>query len=239
MRVRGTWIACATALGALALPTAAPALPKYFECQKPVRTGVEVYGLHNIGKSRACPPALELFAWENARASHARALYGCRRPKPGEAGLPYLKLHRFRGWSLSRRGIQGIHDVAPERVPSMSEAPTSRSTAPERSRSIRRRPLWLVCTLSIAALALLAGAGRRRRPGAPSAAGVHFACSKPTSAKIPATSRPEPQHPLPLDTPFTERDVRAVSSRRGFVLKPRARPSRVKAHLRHVGETLR
>jgi hypothetical protein len=85
------------------LPAAAVAAPKTYECQKPVRTGVEVFALHDISTARACPPALELFAWENARPSHAQALYGCRRPKPDEAGFPYLRLHEFRGWKLSIR----------------------------------------------------------------------------------------------------------------------------------------
>jgi hypothetical protein len=92
-------------LAALALlPGAASALPRFHECQKPVRTGVEVWALENIAPARACPPALALFAWENARPSHARALYGCRRPKPDEAGTPFLKLHEFHGWRLSLTG---------------------------------------------------------------------------------------------------------------------------------------
>jgi hypothetical protein len=85
------------------LPASALALPKAHECQKPVRTGVEVFGLHDITAARACPPALELFTWENAGQSHAQALYGCRRPQPEAAGFPYLRLHSFRGWTLSLR----------------------------------------------------------------------------------------------------------------------------------------
>jgi hypothetical protein len=85
------------------LPAGASASVKPFECQKPVRTGVEVFGLEHISSARACPPALELYAWENARPSHASALYGCVRPKPDAAGFPYLRLHAFRGWHLSLR----------------------------------------------------------------------------------------------------------------------------------------
>jgi hypothetical protein len=105
VRARERTVACASALACLALLSpVASALPKTFECQKPVRTGVEVWGLHGVSRARACPPALELYAWENARPSHARALYGCRRPQPDEAGFPYLKLHEFRGWRLSLTG---------------------------------------------------------------------------------------------------------------------------------------
>jgi hypothetical protein len=82
----------------------ASASAKTYECQKPVRTGVEVYGLRNISPARACPPALALFTWENDRESHARALYGCHYPSPNTAGYPYLKLHHFRGWRLSLVG---------------------------------------------------------------------------------------------------------------------------------------
>jgi hypothetical protein len=96
----------AALLVALAIwTTGASASPaKTYECQKPVRTGVEVYGLHNIAPARACPPALALYAWENSSEAHAKALYGCHRPKPSTAGYPYLKLHDFHGWKLSLVG---------------------------------------------------------------------------------------------------------------------------------------
>jgi hypothetical protein len=94
MGLVGVFAAC------LLAPGAALALPKTYECQKPVVTGVEVWGLHDVSTARACPVALALFKWENASASHARALYGCRRPAPEEAGFPYLRLHEFRGWKL-------------------------------------------------------------------------------------------------------------------------------------------
>jgi len=69
-----------------------------------VRTGVEVYGLRNVSSTRACPPALALYAWENGREAHAKALYGCHYPTPNAAGYPYLKLHSFHGWRLSLVG---------------------------------------------------------------------------------------------------------------------------------------
>jgi hypothetical protein len=80
----------------------APAEPRFHECQKPVLTGVEVYGLRNVSTGVACRVALALYKWENA--GHAGALYGCHRPMPEAAGSPYLKLHSFRGWRLSLSG---------------------------------------------------------------------------------------------------------------------------------------
>lgn len=71
------------------------------ECQKPVRTGVEVYNLHHISSATACPVALELFRWESSSAARQKALYGCARPRPEAPGYPYLRLHRFRGYRLS------------------------------------------------------------------------------------------------------------------------------------------
>jgi len=94
------------AILAVALPAPARALsaPRLHECQHPVRTGVEVYDLHNITPRAACPPALALFAWETTGAAHARALYGCTRPRPEAAGRPFLRLSSFRGWALSLSG---------------------------------------------------------------------------------------------------------------------------------------
>jgi hypothetical protein len=85
-------------------PSAAAAATTTHECQHPVRTGVEVYHLHAIATTRACPVALALFAWETSSAARQRALYGCKRPHPDAAGYPYLRLHRFRGWKLSLAG---------------------------------------------------------------------------------------------------------------------------------------
>jgi len=90
-------------LVSLTMCSGASAAPRYHECQKPVRTGVEVYALHGVSSARACELALDLFAWENTD-DHATALYGCHRPHPDAAGYPYLRLHRFHGWKLSLRG---------------------------------------------------------------------------------------------------------------------------------------
>jgi len=91
------------ALGAYACPAAVSAT-KTYECQKPVITGVEVFGLHNISTARACPVALDLFSWENSSSAHANKLYGCHRKAPDQAGYPYLKLKSFHGYKLSLIG---------------------------------------------------------------------------------------------------------------------------------------
>ncbi len=97
--------ALAVTFGALlSMPSGALAARRYHECQKPLRTGVEVYKLHNISPAAACPVALALFAWEESSPARARALYGCSRPKPEAGGYPYLRLHRFRGYRISLRG---------------------------------------------------------------------------------------------------------------------------------------
>jgi len=89
---------------AVLIPAGAGAQPPPHQCQKPVRSGVEVYDLHDITAPSACPVALELFAWEYSSDARTRALYGCHRPRPEAEGYPYLRLHRFRGWRLSLRG---------------------------------------------------------------------------------------------------------------------------------------
>jgi hypothetical protein len=85
-------------------PSGAIASPHFHECQKPVRTGVEIYKLRGISPATACPVALALFAWEASSPARSRALYGCSRPKPEAAGYPYLRLHRFRGYRISLTG---------------------------------------------------------------------------------------------------------------------------------------
>jgi hypothetical protein len=112
MRFRFMISLAAPLLAAALAPAGASAEPTLYECQKPVTTGVEVYGLRNISRARACPPALELYAWENSSATHIRALYGCRRPVKEAAGYPYLKLRSFRGWTLSLQGKYGIFTMS-------------------------------------------------------------------------------------------------------------------------------
>jgi hypothetical protein len=105
MLAAGLRIALAGAVATLALlPAGASAEARLHECQKPVLTGVEVYGLHNVSTARACPVALALYAWENKSAAHIKALYGCHFPMPDAAGYPYLRLHSFHGWKLSLVG---------------------------------------------------------------------------------------------------------------------------------------
>ncbi len=103
-RLRLPGLLLALAVLALSAPGEAAASKRYYECQKPLRTGVEVYDLHEVPAVRACPVALQLFAWESSSSADQSALYGCRRPKPEAAGYPYLRLRHFRGWRLSLRG---------------------------------------------------------------------------------------------------------------------------------------
>jgi hypothetical protein len=103
----------------LALPTlalsatgTAAAAKGFYECQRPLRTGVEVHELHGISAVRACPVALELFGWESSSSADQHALYGCRRPKPEAAGHPFLRLDHFRGWKISLRGPDGAFTMS-------------------------------------------------------------------------------------------------------------------------------
>jgi hypothetical protein len=102
--LRLTGIVAATFLLALLAPATGQASPALHECQHPLRTGVEIYDLRAVSPRQACPVALELFGWESSSSAHQRALYGCARPKPEDAGYPFLRLHRFRGWELALKG---------------------------------------------------------------------------------------------------------------------------------------
>ena len=92
--------------GALALASAAllasaggaHALPKLIECQRPVRTGEEIYGLRHVSAATACPVVRDLGHWEYTPISHVKVLYGCT----GAGGhTPVLRLRHFEGWRLS------------------------------------------------------------------------------------------------------------------------------------------
>jgi hypothetical protein len=110
--VRCSWVILAVAFVAAGLaPGAASGEPALHECQKPLVTGVEVYGLHRVSATRACPVALALFKWESS-GDHARVLYGCHRPAPEAAGNPYLKLHSFHGWRLSLAGPEKLFTMS-------------------------------------------------------------------------------------------------------------------------------
>lgn len=104
IRARPIALAAMLVATVAASPAHGARTPKLYECQKPVRTGVEVYGLHNVSTAQACPVALALYSWENGSEAHAKALYGCRYPMPNSGGYPYLKLHHFHGWRLSLAG---------------------------------------------------------------------------------------------------------------------------------------
>jgi hypothetical protein len=85
--------------------------PQLHECQKPVRTGVEVYGLRSVSTSRSCSLALALFKWEYVD-DHAAVLYGCHRVNSETAGYPYLKLHSFHRWKLSLAGKEQLFTMS-------------------------------------------------------------------------------------------------------------------------------
>jgi hypothetical protein len=88
----------ATALLAASFSTGAASAQATIECQHPVMTGVEIFKLHNVASSTACPVALALFHWETSgeNGHNERALYGCH-----GIGHPYLRLHSFHGWHLA------------------------------------------------------------------------------------------------------------------------------------------
>src|ERR1700722_11498886 len=97
-------LAMTLVLSAPAIASASSGLPAgLHECQHPVVTGVEVYGLKSVAVRTACPVAIALSKWEPKRGNTAR-LYGCHRKSPDAAGFPYLKLHVFDGWRLSLTG---------------------------------------------------------------------------------------------------------------------------------------
>jgi len=97
-------VLAALLLLAVPAPGRALAQTRFYQCQHPVKTGVEVYDLRGMTPRGACPTALALFAWEYSSEARTRALYGCVRPRPEAGGYPYLRLHRFRGWALSLSG---------------------------------------------------------------------------------------------------------------------------------------
>ncbi len=80
-------------------PVAATRSVWTIECQHPIVTGVEIYGLRHISIARACPVALAFFRWE-IQGKHRLSLYRCH-----ELGQrhphPHLRMRDFRGWRLS------------------------------------------------------------------------------------------------------------------------------------------
>jgi hypothetical protein len=106
-RLRLPALLLALAVPVLSAPGTAAAARGFYECQRPLRTGIEVHDLQGISAARACPVARELAGWESSSSADQHALYGCRRPKPEAAGQPFLRLHHFRGWQISLRGPGG------------------------------------------------------------------------------------------------------------------------------------
>ena len=107
----------------------------------------------------------------------------------------------------------------------MSEAPTSRSTAPERH--------W-PASGGLALLLLLLAA-----LPSPAGAQVHFACSKPTSAKIPCRFHTPSGNIRCAWTPQSQSVTCVrVSTRRGYTLRPTGRARAVRANLVRAGEKL-
>jgi len=112
----------------------------------------------------------------------------------------------------------------------MSEVRTSRSTGHERTAG-----RFAVVLAGALLLVLLAGV----LAAAPPAAATHFACSKPTSAKIPCYFSTPSRNIRCIWTPHSQNVMCVrVSSRHGFVLNPAGKAKHVKTHLRHAGETL-
>jgi hypothetical protein len=131
----------------------------------------------------------------------------------------------------------------------MSVARTSRSTAPDASRrrtragspralSLRHRVAFLLvacAALSLGAMPADSAAGTGTAPTAK----VHFACSKPNSAKIPCYFS-TPSHNIRCIWTPKSQDVTCVrvSNRRGFVLHPTGKAKAIKVNLMHPGELL-
>jgi hypothetical protein len=91
----------AVTLGGVAMSLQTPpagALPKLIECQRPVRTGEEIYDLVHVSAATACPVVRALARWEYHPISHIRELYLCK--GPGHH-TPALVRHSFDGWRIT------------------------------------------------------------------------------------------------------------------------------------------
>jgi hypothetical protein len=112
---------------------------------------------------------------------------------------------------------------------------SARTPAPSASR-IRRAVLLLTgcAALSLGAIAGVSSAAATATPTK-----VHFACSKPNSAKIPCYFA-TPSHNIRCIWTPKSQDVMCVrvSTRRGFVLHPTGKAKPVKIDLMHTGELL-
>ena len=94
----------ALALTLLAVAAPAATAAKLHECQHPVRTGEEAYNLRHVTVKTACTFVRRLGRWLGADEKNYARLYGCHRPKPDEAGTPYLRTHYLFGWHLRNKG---------------------------------------------------------------------------------------------------------------------------------------
>jgi hypothetical protein len=126
----------------------------------------------------------------------------------------------------------------------MSAAPTSRSTAPERKRHARRALGGLVAVLAlVVGLGAFASAPVVASGGSGGGGGggghVHFACSKPNSAKIPCYFHTPDNSIRCAWTPHSLAVVCVkATTHRGFVLHPKGKAQAVKQNLMHAGELL-
>jgi len=100
LRFRSIAAAVVLALAASASlgSSAAQALPKLTECQRPASTGEEAYHLKNVTAATACPVVRALAHWEYHPYTHITKLYTCVGPMKR---TPKLVLHSFDGWKLS------------------------------------------------------------------------------------------------------------------------------------------
>ncbi len=78
--------------------------PKLIECQRPVKTGEEIYALVHVTAKVACPVVRDLARWEYAPGhveQHIKELYRCAGASKSSPGHPVLVRTVFEGWSLS------------------------------------------------------------------------------------------------------------------------------------------
>jgi hypothetical protein len=118
----------------------------------------------------------------------------------------------------------------------MSAARTSRSTAPDSIRGRTRSAALLIAGCASLALGVPAAV---QSAAASTMVEVHFACSKPDSAKIPCYFQ-TPSHNIRCVWTPKSQDVTCerVSTGRGFVLHPTGKAKAIKVNLTHPGEML-
>jgi hypothetical protein len=110
--VRGVRVLTAVAAtgalaAALALPPAASAMPKLYECQHPTVTGQEAYHLVAITPARACVVVRQLAVFVDNGAKGYK-LYRCAGRNSSNPGHAVLVITRFDGWSLHIASRDGL-----------------------------------------------------------------------------------------------------------------------------------